>query len=252
MAFSLPISSLASMQISFKVGPRHPDGPFAVEMVMTPLDPLAGKNVPSEGMADGMKLHLLTSQDGSGVTLTLCTSGGMPDSLGGPGFSVDDFASNLEQLPPAFDIPYSLFEFGTNQKDPLFDFLEDFNFEPANTPTSSTASSPASSPEFVPFTDFEPYSPPLSPISISSPAPRRHPHPTRPNHPHPYDTPSPKAKFRCTLGCSLDFSRKHDRLRHEVAQHGRTCEWECEQCGRFFSSEGTLKKHRCGRCVRSV
>ncbi|KAJ7112743.1 hypothetical protein C8R43DRAFT_1138805 [Mycena crocata] len=31
---------------------------------------------------------------------------------------------------------------------------------------------------------------------------------------------SPK-QFPCTMGCALEFSRKHDRLRHEVAQHGR-------------------------------
>ncbi|KAJ7112774.1 hypothetical protein C8R43DRAFT_961769 [Mycena crocata] len=31
---------------------------------------------------------------------------------------------------------------------------------------------------------------------------------------------SPK-QFPCTRGCALEFSRKHDRLRHEVAQHGR-------------------------------
>ncbi|KAJ7728151.1 hypothetical protein DFH07DRAFT_782286 [Mycena maculata] len=51
--------------------------------------------------------------------------------------------------------------------------------------------------------------------------------------------------FRCTMGCTMDFSRKHDRLRHEVAQHGRVCEWGCETCQRSFSSEATLRKHKC-------
>jgi hypothetical protein len=57
----------------------------------------------------------------------------------------------------------------------------------------------------------------------------------------------PKAprSFPCTMGCTMDFSRKHDRLRHEVAQHGRVCEAECSSCLGFFSSEATLKKHKC-------
>ncbi|KAJ7757406.1 hypothetical protein DFH07DRAFT_919669 [Mycena maculata] len=51
--------------------------------------------------------------------------------------------------------------------------------------------------------------------------------------------------FPCTMGCPLDFSRKHDRMRHEVSQHGRVCEWGCDTCLGFFSSEATLKKHKC-------
>ncbi|KAJ6459970.1 hypothetical protein C8R45DRAFT_1109335 [Mycena sanguinolenta] len=52
-------------------------------------------------------------------------------------------------------------------------------------------------------------------------------------------------EFMCTLGCTMRFSRKHDRLRHEVTQHGRICEWGCRVCLGFFSSEATLKKHKC-------
>ncbi|KAJ7640501.1 hypothetical protein DFH06DRAFT_1137943 [Mycena polygramma] len=51
--------------------------------------------------------------------------------------------------------------------------------------------------------------------------------------------------FRCTMGCALEFSRKHDRLRHEVAQHKKVCEWECKACFRCFSSRTTLQKHKC-------
>ncbi|KAK7042014.1 hypothetical protein R3P38DRAFT_303535 [Favolaschia claudopus] len=57
--------------------------------------------------------------------------------------------------------------------------------------------------------------------------------------------PKPQKSFPCTMGCALHFSRKHDRLRHEVTQHGRLCEWECRTCLGFFSSEATLKKHKC-------
>ncbi|KAJ6485249.1 hypothetical protein DFH09DRAFT_1339840 [Mycena vulgaris] len=57
--------------------------------------------------------------------------------------------------------------------------------------------------------------------------------------------PKSQKSFPCTMGCTMDFSRKHDRLRHEVAQHGRICESECKTCLGFFSSEATLKKHKC-------
>ncbi|KAJ6624603.1 hypothetical protein B0H10DRAFT_2212709 [Mycena sp. CBHHK59/15] len=45
--------------------------------------------------------------------------------------------------------------------------------------------------------------------------------------------------------CSEIFSRKHDRLRHEVTQHGTKCEWVCHKCRKFFASEKTLTKHGC-------
>ncbi|KAJ3789622.1 hypothetical protein GGU10DRAFT_431554 [Lentinula aff. detonsa] len=57
--------------------------------------------------------------------------------------------------------------------------------------------------------------------------------------------PKPKVSFPCTLGCTERFSRQHDRLRHEVAKHGKVCEFSCEDCGRFFSSGKTLGNHRC-------
>ncbi|KAJ7121827.1 hypothetical protein C8R43DRAFT_1033062 [Mycena crocata] len=57
--------------------------------------------------------------------------------------------------------------------------------------------------------------------------------------------PKSQKSFNCTLGCAMSFSRKHDRLRHEVIQHGRLCEWRCEECLGFFSTEMTLKKHKC-------
>ncbi|KAJ7476367.1 hypothetical protein B0H11DRAFT_2194861 [Mycena galericulata] len=54
----------------------------------------------------------------------------------------------------------------------------------------------------------------------------------------------PPASFPCS-GCALEFSRRHDRLRHEVSQHGRVREWECQLCLGFFSSQKTLQKHKC-------
>ncbi|KAF9466698.1 hypothetical protein BDZ94DRAFT_130337 [Collybia nuda] len=57
--------------------------------------------------------------------------------------------------------------------------------------------------------------------------------------------PKPRVSFPCTLGCSEKFSRQHDRLRHEVAKHGKICEFSCSACGRFFSSSKTLGNHKC-------
>lgn len=57
--------------------------------------------------------------------------------------------------------------------------------------------------------------------------------------------PKPRVSFPCTLGCSERFSRQHDRLRHEVAKHGKVCEFSCEDCGRFFSTKKTLGNHKC-------
>ncbi|KAG5719132.1 hypothetical protein E4T56_gene11870 [Termitomyces sp. T112] len=57
--------------------------------------------------------------------------------------------------------------------------------------------------------------------------------------------PKPRVSFECTLGCSERFSRQHDRLRHEVAKHGKVCEFLCDDCGRFFSTGKTLGNHKC-------
>ncbi|KIK57451.1 hypothetical protein GYMLUDRAFT_247084 [Collybiopsis luxurians FD-317 M1] len=57
----------------------------------------------------------------------------------------------------------------------------------------------------------------------------------------------PRVYHRCTMGCSELFSRRHDRLRHEVSKHGRECQYSCNQCGKFFSMEISLEKHQ-GKC----
>ena len=61
------------------------------------------------------------------------------------------------------------------------------------------------------------------------------------------ETHKPRAVFLCTLGCLEKFSRQHDRLRHEVAKHGKICEFTCKECGRFFSTQKTLGKYKCPR-----
>ncbi|KAJ7699535.1 hypothetical protein B0H17DRAFT_1129150 [Mycena rosella] len=53
-----------------------------------------------------------------------------------------------------------------------------------------------------------------------------------------------QSPFPCVMGCARQFSRKHDRLRHEVTQHGRVCA-TCGACQGFFSSEATLSRHKC-------
>ena len=50
--------------------------------------------------------------------------------------------------------------------------------------------------------------------------------------------------FSCGFpGCSERFSRKHDRLRHEVGRHALESEWTCQPCHRFFSSRATMERH---------
>ncbi|KAJ7122954.1 hypothetical protein C8R44DRAFT_670778 [Mycena epipterygia] len=51
-------------------------------------------------------------------------------------------------------------------------------------------------------------------------------------------------KFPCTFdGCCMQFSRKHDRLRHEVGNHGMGTQWTCTPCNKYFSSQTTLERH---------
>ncbi|KAJ7077612.1 hypothetical protein C8R44DRAFT_896211 [Mycena epipterygia] len=51
-------------------------------------------------------------------------------------------------------------------------------------------------------------------------------------------------RFACTFsGCDMKFSRKHDRLRHEVGGHGMGTQWTCAPCNKFFSTQTTLERH---------
>ncbi|KAH7874472.1 uncharacterized protein C8R40DRAFT_1171572 [Lentinula edodes] len=87
--------------------------------------------------------------------------------------------------------------------------------------------------------------------SSSSLAPRHRAHSrsrrssSHPNHLSRRGVPT-KSSFPCTFDpCPEVFSRKHDRMRHEVAQHGLKCQWVCDRCRKFFASEKTLAKHKC-------
>ncbi|KAJ7437428.1 hypothetical protein B0H11DRAFT_1885148 [Mycena galericulata] len=123
---------------------------------------------------------------------------------------------------------------------------------PSTSPSASSATSdtsPGSSPTFY---GFFPPSP-----SVSSASPRRKFKCLKPEckrlfknshrlkvHLETHKSKAPRV-FQCTAGCAAFFSRQHDRLRHEVTQHGRKCEWVCEICSVFFSTSKTLENHRC-------
>lgn len=65
--------------------------------------------------------------------------------------------------------------------------------------------------------------------------------------------PKPRKVIPCTAdpSCKEMFGRQHDRLRHEVVQHRKVCEFSCGRCGRFFSSARMLEKHG-GRCPGEI
>ncbi|KAJ7049041.1 hypothetical protein C8F01DRAFT_791610 [Mycena amicta] len=125
------------------------------------------------------------------------------------------------------------------------------NASRATTPLSSEASpsSPSSS-----SSSSSPRSPASMPLRRKRPTSLRCPEPhcdraftsqyTLAKHVKAHER-KEKKYFPCSLGCAMRFSRKHDRLRHEVTQHGRLCEWGCPICLGFFSSESTLNKHKC-------
>ncbi|EIM91250.1 uncharacterized protein STEHIDRAFT_165604 [Stereum hirsutum FP-91666 SS1] len=61
----------------------------------------------------------------------------------------------------------------------------------------------------------------------------------------------PKKRYLCREGCSAEFSRLHDRLRHEAGKHNQLTEWFCFTCLRPFSSKKSLKRHACAGNVLS-
>ncbi|KAJ7767024.1 hypothetical protein DFH07DRAFT_335591 [Mycena maculata] len=147
--------------------------------------------------------------------------------------------------------------------------LDGNHVEPMNTKSlldgGSTNVIPYSSPGPIPCSPFRDDTPATSPRSSSDstyPPPRARPARADLICPEPscarrftsrhtlskharIHEPKIQKVFPCTMGCILQFSRKHDRLRHEVTQHGRICEWGCNVCLGPFSSESTLKNHKC-------
>ncbi|KAL1665444.1 ABC1 family-domain-containing protein [Schizophyllum commune] len=54
------------------------------------------------------------------------------------------------------------------------------------------------------------------------------------------------------MGCGEEFSRQHDRFRHEVLKHERSCRWVCDTCHKFFGSQKNLDRHVCNTKSRWV
>ncbi|KAJ7605889.1 hypothetical protein FB45DRAFT_1068975 [Roridomyces roridus] len=207
MSFSLPLEALSSgMQISFNV--KLPDGTLAVTML-----PSTGNSTPC---GTGQVLHVHASQDLDGVTLTISTD--------------EIFVTAPEQVPfevpPYFDYVEPSMPGDLSAGESLLeDFLQSVQSSALDCTVSPSSSTSELDQTWVPESGVE---------DAKAPEPPR----SRWNR---------RNRFPCTMdaNCQVNFSRKHDRLRHEVAHHGRTCDWECTACGGFFSSHATFKRHRC-------
>ncbi|KAJ6518475.1 hypothetical protein DFH09DRAFT_1098427 [Mycena vulgaris] len=226
------------MAVSFKVDLAG--GTFAFDMAPVNAWDMAANVQPESGM----KLHLKAVRDSTGVTLTLFASGNSSSLV------TEEALDTAFTLPPGlfdslFELPgsleYSLLEsFNSSSDMPYFDNAGALNgYSPFTTLSTSSEPSCADSP-----------SPSGSWASLQSPGVSCTRHYNRTHEPSkdvkPRQHKSPKC-FPCTMGCTMSFSRKHDRLRHEVTQHGRVCEWSCIACSKVFSSETTLKNHKCGK-----
>ncbi|KAJ6518523.1 hypothetical protein DFH09DRAFT_1427412 [Mycena vulgaris] len=234
MALILSIESLSTMVVSFKV--ELTDGTFAFHMAPVDVADMAANIQPESGM----KLHLKALRDSTGVTLTLSTSGNSGSHL------------NEETLDTAFgrlSLPFgtfdSLFELPDSMDYALIDrghlipayptisqlrLALNSDFDVSN--FKYTGSFTEDSPVMTPSTFSEPSPsefsfPSGSPPSLGTPDASHTGHLARPHKPSRNVKPrEPKSHkyFPCTMGCTMGFSRKHDRLRHEVTQHGRV--WE--------------------------
>ncbi|KAJ6576177.1 hypothetical protein DFH09DRAFT_1150573 [Mycena vulgaris] len=239
MALTLSMESLSTMTVSFKVDLA--DGTFAFDMA--PVN--TWDQTATIQQESGMKLHLNAVRDLTGVTLTVSTSGNSSSRVDGEGLDafalpLRTFESDLFELQNN-GIDYSLLESLDSYSDaPYFDLAAAFrDGSPVATPSTPSELSSVDSP-----------SPSGSGTGLKSPDPSCTGRFTRKHEPskdcRPRDPKSYKS-FPCTMGCMMSFSRKHDRLRHEVTQHGRVCEWSCNACSKAFSSAATLKNHKCGK-----
>ncbi|KAJ6526517.1 hypothetical protein DFH09DRAFT_1187711, partial [Mycena vulgaris] len=239
MAVTLSMETLSTMTVSFKVD--FADEKFAFDM--TPVNPW--DQTATIQRESGMKLHLNAVRDLTGVTLTVSTSGNSISCVNGEGLDafalpLGTFESNLFELQNN-GINYSRLEsLDSNSDAPYFDPATAFtDGSPVTTPSTSSEIFSVDSP-----------SPSGSGTGLKSPNRSCTGRFTRKYEPSKDGRPRyPKShkSFPCTMGCMMSFSRKHDRLRHEVTQHGRVCEWGCNACLKAFSSAATLKNHKCGK-----
>ncbi|KAJ7629468.1 hypothetical protein DFH06DRAFT_1141089 [Mycena polygramma] len=76
MSFTLPVNALSSMQVSLKV--ELPNGKVAYSMAPSPI---VAASAPSIGSKNGMQLHIVATNEESGVLLSLFVSGATGDQL---------------------------------------------------------------------------------------------------------------------------------------------------------------------------
>ncbi|KAJ7828531.1 hypothetical protein B0H13DRAFT_1917024 [Mycena leptocephala] len=276
MSFTLPIRALATMQVSLKIGS---DGQFGLEMGQ------ASDTDNFHAQLDGLKLHLHSVLDSSGVTLTLSVSVEAENGNRRHYFQAGQGNPGSFESPETFDA-FQLYEspyqtlatnhlqpghsnitsadlnlaFATHDYDTQVEMITELPAFDDN-PLQDVAASESDATTSPPECDVD-YPEPLSSASDS-------PNLSTRGSPCPSDLPCPKPScsrkftskyalsmhrqkhiakpppcFPCS-GCAIQFSRRHDRLRHEVSQHGRVQEWECKLCLGFFSSQKTLQKHKC-------
>ncbi|KAI4294428.1 hypothetical protein K525DRAFT_290829 [Schizophyllum commune Loenen D] len=113
---------------------------------------------------------------------------------------------------------------------------------PSSSPVSLPMLTPPSTSHGPPVKDPKPYACPIP--SCTKRCKTQH---TLSVHLRAHSKPKTRPEFPCSVpGCHLHFSRRHDRLRHEVAKHNKTTDvHRCRECGHVFSFKKTLGNHRC-------
>ncbi|KAJ7102372.1 hypothetical protein B0H15DRAFT_328449 [Mycena belliarum] len=276
MSLTLPVYVLSSVQLSIKI--RLPDGAVAVDMVNAASEPLSAHGPPEDG--SGRKFNMSFVTESSGVSLALWISGdsesrshdelmytdSQPLPPIGQAYNfLQNSDTRLDQPPGDYLDLASLYHGAALPEIPFLDaalltvpssyieicdlphdfsisedLFHDFLATPATahlpaqeSPGNQTLPTPASPSDRCTRIPSASASPSPHPLPPNSPAAPRALHT------------KPKRSFPCTLGCARQFSRTHDRFRHEVGQHERECEWVCTRCMRFFSKEASLRNHAC-------
>ncbi|KAJ7850195.1 hypothetical protein B0H14DRAFT_2763999 [Mycena olivaceomarginata] len=282
---TFPAEELSRLQLSFKVGVPDGSFSFDVSPTSTAggFGPKtkSGAKVHFDTVSDAtaVVLKVWTSHascnDPSQIRSSSDVSGPMASgSMSLPATSVSSFDPNPEyQGLSESEIPWELYSLDAGPFDGL-DFGNDwsifgFNTQAAQDPENdvdSTGTDTCLSENVSPtiLTDQVVQSPPStdhSPPSFTSEACTPYSTSESSSSPPP-NSPSTRPKLKCTEpACSRRFKsrytlkvhlethksrpERHDRLRHEVTQHGRVCEWACNTCSGFFSSSRTLDNHKC-------